>query len=108
MDMFCINQSKFPLKDELEKHGYNLEDVTHVILTHLHFDHCGGNKHLTSACTICHEKELQVCACPQPFEMLGYSDLTFSSKVAEERAEKLNTALNPELDIFTPTGTGYG
>tara|TARA_B100000029_G_scaffold150206_1_gene145444 strand:+ start:1884 stop:2738 length:855 start_codon:yes stop_codon:yes gene_type:complete len=42
MDMFCINQSKFPLKDELEKHGYNLEDVTHVILTHLHFDHAGG------------------------------------------------------------------
>ena len=42
IDMFCIEQSQFPLKDELKKNGYNLEDITHVILTHLHFDHAGG------------------------------------------------------------------
>ena len=42
IDMFCIQQTDFPLKDELKNHGYNLEDVTHVILTHLHFDHVGG------------------------------------------------------------------
>ena len=42
IDMFCIVQSSFPLKDELKKHGYDLEDITHVILTHLHFDHAGG------------------------------------------------------------------
>ena len=27
---------------EFEKYGYNCEDVTDVIFTHLHFDHCGG------------------------------------------------------------------
>ena len=42
IDMFCIVQSSFPLKDELNKHGYSLNDITHVILTHLHFDHAGG------------------------------------------------------------------
>ena len=42
IDMFCIDQSDFPLKDELKKYGYNLKDITHVILTHLHFDHAGG------------------------------------------------------------------
>lgn len=26
----------------LAKHGFNKEDITDVILTHLHFDHCGG------------------------------------------------------------------
>jgi len=26
----------------LSKHGFKLEDITDVILTHLHFDHCGG------------------------------------------------------------------
>lgn len=41
-DMFCIEQSSFPLKDELNKLDYKLEDITHVILTHLHFDHVGG------------------------------------------------------------------
>lgn len=42
IDMFCIEQNNFPLKDELKKYGYNLEDITYVILTHLHFDHAGG------------------------------------------------------------------
>ena len=42
MTMFCIEQSSFPLKSELKKHNYELEDITHVILTHLHFDHAGG------------------------------------------------------------------
>lgn len=26
----------------LAKHGFNREDITDVMLTHLHFDHCGG------------------------------------------------------------------
>ena len=42
IEMFCIEQSVFPLKDQLEASGYNLNDITHVILTHLHFDHAGG------------------------------------------------------------------
>jgi glyoxylase-like metal-dependent hydrolase (beta-lactamase superfamily II) len=42
MDMFAISQNKFPLKNELSINGYNLSDITHVILTHLHFDHAGG------------------------------------------------------------------
>jgi len=42
IEMFCIEQSTFPLKDELKSFGYELEDITHVILTHLHFDHAGG------------------------------------------------------------------
>ena len=40
--MFSIKQSSFPLKKELDIHGYSLDDITHVILTHLHFDHAGG------------------------------------------------------------------
>ena len=30
------------LQGNLKKLGFSLEDVTDVILTHLHFDHCGG------------------------------------------------------------------
>jgi len=30
------------LEGALKKHGYSLNDVTDVILTHLHADHCGG------------------------------------------------------------------
>ena len=31
------------LKGSLNKLGYDFEDITDVILTHLHFDHCGGS-----------------------------------------------------------------
>jgi glyoxylase-like metal-dependent hydrolase (beta-lactamase superfamily II) len=30
------------LESSLKKHGFTKEDVTDVVLTHLHFDHCGG------------------------------------------------------------------
>ncbi|MBL7897671.1 MAG: MBL fold metallo-hydrolase, partial [Crocinitomicaceae bacterium] len=30
------------LKSSLEKAGFSLDDITDVLLTHLHFDHCGG------------------------------------------------------------------
>ncbi len=30
-----------PIKDSLVKCGYSLSNITDVILTHLHFDHCG-------------------------------------------------------------------
>jgi len=41
-DMFSIEQSTFPISDSLNQAGYTVENITHVILTHLHFDHAGG------------------------------------------------------------------
>jgi glyoxylase-like metal-dependent hydrolase (beta-lactamase superfamily II) len=40
--MFAIEQSPDPLSDTLSKYGYSSENITDVILTHLHFDHSGG------------------------------------------------------------------
>lgn len=31
------------LKSSLAKHGFHPDDITDVVLTHLHFDHCGGS-----------------------------------------------------------------
>ena len=31
------------LKSSLDKHGFSVDDITDVFLTHLHFDHCGGS-----------------------------------------------------------------
>ncbi len=41
--MFEIDQSGGDLLSNLAELGYQPEDVTKVLLTHLHFDHCGGN-----------------------------------------------------------------
>lgn len=42
-EMFGIDKSSSDLLKSLEMIGLKPQDVTKVILTHLHFDHCGGN-----------------------------------------------------------------
>lgn len=41
-NIYKIDNSRFTLEGSLEKAGVNPEDITDVILTHLHFDHTGG------------------------------------------------------------------
>lgn len=41
IEMFNIRQDKSQV-EHLADRGVKPEDITHVILTHLHFDHCGG------------------------------------------------------------------
>jgi len=41
-DIFGIDHAHSTLEGSLAKAGYAPEEVTDVILTHLHFDHCGG------------------------------------------------------------------
>ena len=67
--------------------GLRAQDINYVINSHYHFDHCGGNKHFKTACTICHARELEVCGCPQPFEHLGYSDLSFAPEIARKKRQ---------------------
>lgn len=42
-DIYRLDNSRFVLEDSLAKAGVKPEEVTDVILTHLHFDHCGGS-----------------------------------------------------------------
>lgn len=42
-DMFGMDEGAMRLPEQIEAAGYGLGDVTHVLLTHLHFDHCGWN-----------------------------------------------------------------
>ena len=62
---------------QLEKCGFESEQVDYVINSHFHFDHVGGNKYLTNATTLVNKEELRHAKVPEPFEHLGYSDLSF-------------------------------
>ncbi len=42
-DIFGMKQDATRLPEAVRRAGYELGDVTHVLLTHLHFDHCGWN-----------------------------------------------------------------
>lgn len=42
MALYRVDYSRFTLEKALAAHGLGFDDVTDVILTHLHFDHAGG------------------------------------------------------------------
>ncbi|MGB9773236.1 MAG: MBL fold metallo-hydrolase [Bacteroidota bacterium] len=41
-DIYRVDLSQSSLESSLAAHGFKFEDITEVILTHLHFDHAGG------------------------------------------------------------------
>jgi len=65
--------------------GLSPKDIDVVFNSHFHFDHCGGNKFFPHAKKISHKSEVSQACEPAPFEMLGYSDLSFSAEAAEAR-----------------------
>jgi 4-pyridoxolactonase len=67
--------------------GLEPKDIGVVVNSHFHFDHVGGNKYFPHAKKICHRDEIKEAAEPQPFEVLGYSDLSFSAEAAEARGK---------------------
>jgi 4-pyridoxolactonase len=62
---------------QLKACGFDPDQVNFVVNSHFHFDHVGGNKYLTSATTLVNTAELRHAKVPEPFEHLGYSDLSF-------------------------------
>jgi glyoxylase-like metal-dependent hydrolase (beta-lactamase superfamily II) len=45
-DIYGVDHSIYTLEEELSKLGHKTEDITDVILTHLHFDHAGGSTYI--------------------------------------------------------------
>lgn len=54
--------------------GFQPSDVDTVVMSHLHFDHVGGNKLLPHARVLIHAREIAQGRNCEPFEHLGYSD----------------------------------
>lgn len=42
-DIYGIDFEYANLHDSLRAHGFGADEITDVVLTHLHFDHCGGS-----------------------------------------------------------------
>jgi len=47
-DIYKVTRENNHLLHFIASAGYRLEDVTHVIYSHLHFDHCGGSTQVDS------------------------------------------------------------
>jgi 4-pyridoxolactonase len=76
--------------------GLEPADISVVAVSHFHFDHCGGVKHLPNANVIAHRLEFAAAEEPEPFERLGYSDLSFRSQADGTRA----VAMEGDLEVL--------
>jgi 4-pyridoxolactonase len=85
---------------QLQLLGMRAPEITHVINSHYHIDHCGGNKHCTHATTICHQCELEVLKSPGPKEELAYSDISFAPAIRSPASEPPDSG--PAPDMYTP------
>lgn len=47
--IYGLDHSHSNLLDSLQKHGFSANDVTDIIFSHLHFDHCGGTTYYDEA-----------------------------------------------------------
>jgi 4-pyridoxolactonase len=77
-----MQQREQTIQGGLSLAGLATGDIDYVINSHFHFDHCGGNRHLTESVTICHQLEYEAGRQCQPFERLGYSDTSFDPQLA--------------------------
>jgi 4-pyridoxolactonase len=82
------------LPGQLDLIGIRPSEITHVINSHYHVDHVGGNKLCTHATTLCHKCEMEAFTSPEPFEKPGYSDRDIFAHASAESGVA--------DDIYTP------
>jgi glyoxylase-like metal-dependent hydrolase (beta-lactamase superfamily II) len=63
------------IENVLKKFGMTCEDIDIVIVTHLHWDHCGGNGLFPKAKIIVQQEELQSARSPLPISAHSYSHI---------------------------------
>ena len=88
--------------------GFKPEDVNIVVNSHFHFDHVGGNKYLTNAITLVHVDELRHAKVPEPFERLGYSDLSFDHSGVQYKPVSGDYEIVPGVWLFETKGHTCG
>lgn len=93
---------------QLKLLGIDPGEVTHVVNSHYHFDHVGGNKYCTNATTLAHERELEASHHCQPFERLGYSDLSFDAIGPRYELLHRDTEIAKGLHVFETPGHTAG
>ena len=93
---------------QLGRCGFKPEDVGTLVNTHLHFDHVGGNKHLTSSRVVLHEKELAHARDAEPFEFFGYSDTSWDYEGARFEPVSGDLELAKGIWLFETPGHTVG
>ncbi len=56
----------------LAEHGVSVDDVTYIVNSHLHFDHCGGNDAIPNAPVVVQKNELEAAKTPEIAGKIGF------------------------------------
>lgn len=115
-DMYKFDQSKNSLSKNLKKLGLGPNDITHVILTHLHFDHAGGATDFQNGKLVptfpkakyfVQRKNLATAQNPNAREKASYLKENFEPLVSAGVLELLDgdvENLLPEVSVFSTFG----
>ncbi len=93
---------------QLELCGFRPEEVAAVINSHLHFDHCGGNRHLPEARVLVHAREIAQARNFEPFEHFGYSDRTWDHDRARLVPLTGDVEVAPGIRLYETPGHTVG
>jgi 4-pyridoxolactonase len=93
---------------QLEACGFTTGDVGMLVNSHLHFDHVGGNKHLTSSRVVLHERELAQARGHEPFEFYGYSDKSWDYEGARFETVSGDVELAKGVRLYETPGHTVG
>ena len=96
------------LPAQLAACGFRPDDVTTLVMSHLHFDHVGGNRHLPGARVLIHAREIAQARRPEPFEHFGYSDTSWDHEEARLVPISGDMELAPGLELLETPGHTVG
>ena len=88
--------------------GYQPSDVTKLVMSHLHFDHVGGNTHLPDTEVVVHAREIAQARNHEPFEFFGYSDKTWDHDRARFTPITGDHEVAPGLQLYETPGHTVG
>lgn len=92
----AIQTERQTIPGQLDLIGLRPKDITHVINSHYHIDHVGGNQHCTHATTLCHKCEMEAYMDPAPYERMGFSD-----RSAEPPSDIASDIYTPRHELLT-------
>lgn len=99
------------LVSALAAEGLKPQDITHVVLTHMHFDHADNLDLFPDACVVVQRAELQASVDPVPSQRVFYWQSTRDNLLARKRPSQLlivdgDTDLFPGIKLlFVPSHT---
>ena len=89
---FDLNEAAF---HKVQKLGYKPEDIKHIILTHMHFDHCGGLPDFPHAKVHAHKREYEAFT---DGRVLHWDEYAYVSR---------NLAHQPEFVLYETTDSKW-